>query len=99
MGGTHACGYSDDEDENPGLQVYLPAPERGYVCGNHFRRHVIQRIVLDGAELAHVARFFERIQDDDELDEVLVVVRAGGTLECLAADFVYSAPVGYSEQR
>ncbi|MGV0646457.1 hypothetical protein ABQE44_24020 [Mycolicibacterium sp. XJ2546] len=46
-----------------------------------------------------MARFFERIQDDDQLDEVLVVVRAGGTLECLAADFVYSAPVGYSEPR
>ncbi len=95
MGGAHACGHS--EDEEPRLQVFLPAPERGYVCGNHFRRHVVQRVVLDGAELAHVVRFFERIQDDDELDEVQVAVRAGGTLECLAAGYVYSAMVGYSE--
>lgn len=94
MGGAHACGSS--EDDEPRLQAYLPEPPMTNPCGTARRNRVTHEIMVDGAELAHLARFFERIQDDDELDRVLVVVRAGGTLECFAPHYVYSAEVGYS---
>jgi hypothetical protein len=95
MGGAHDCERIFDETER--LRVTLPAPEQRVICGTGFRNRVTQQIIIDGSHLAHLKRFFERVQDDDEVDELLVLVRAGGTLAFVGTAGMYSADVGYSE--
>ena len=94
MGGSHDCEQLSDEPQ--GLQVYLPEPPMHYICGNARRARKNQCIIVDGSELAHLTRFFERVQDDGEVDELRVSVRAG-TLQFFGTPGMYSAEVGYSE--
>jgi hypothetical protein len=94
MGGAHDCEQLSEGVQ--GLEVILPDPPMHYVCGNAYRRRKDQLIVIDGAQLTHLTRFFERVQDDDEVSELGVSVRAG-TLQFFGTPGMYSAEVGYSE--
>lgn len=94
MGGSHDCDQSFEQE--PRLQVILPDPPRHYVCGNHYRSRLDQDIVIDGAELTHLTRFFERVDNDEEASELRVAVRHG-TLQFFGAAWIYSAQVGYSD--
>lgn len=94
MGGSHDCDQALDESEH--LEVTFPEPVPRYRCGNGYRSRITQQIVIDGSQLAHLTRFFERVQDDDDEDELHVVVRAGGTLTFHGSVAMYSADVGYA---
>jgi hypothetical protein len=75
MGGPHDCLPVSVDVQR--LEVALPDPPRHYVCGNAYRRRMDQHVVVEGPELKHLKRFFERIQDDDEVSELRVEVRRG----------------------
>ena len=83
-------------EEVPRLQVVVPDPPMHYVCGNAYRSRMDQHIIIDGSHLTHLTRFFERVQDDEEVSELRVSVRAG-TLQFFGTLGIYSAEVGYSE--
>jgi hypothetical protein len=94
MGGPHDCQQLSEEVQR--LQVILPDPPIHYACGNAYRRRRNQDIIIDGSQLTHLTRFFERVQDDEEVSDLRVLVRAG-TLQFFGAPWMYSAEVGYSE--
>lgn len=76
--------------------MFLPDPPVHYACGIAARNRVNQLITIDGAELAHLERFFERVHDDDDVVALRVRVRAG-TIQFLGSCGIYSAEVGYTE--
>ncbi|OBG19441.1 hypothetical protein A5765_02385 [Mycolicibacterium celeriflavum] len=94
MGGPHDCEQLSDETQR--LQVILPDPPVHYVCGNARRGRLNQWIIVDGAELSHLTRFFERVHDDDEVSALRVSVRYG-TIQFFGTHGIYSGEVGYSE--
>jgi hypothetical protein len=48
------------------------------------------------ADFTHLKRFFEREQDDDEVADLFVAVRAG-SVQFFGTPGMYSAQVGYSD--
>ncbi len=93
LGGMHAC-HADPFVEP--LTVRLERPRPAIDCGSRHQR-AIKCIVIEGAELAHLERFMERVQDDDEVTRLSVTVCADGTLEFRGAGFIYSARIGIDE--
>ncbi|OBF29741.1 hypothetical protein A5727_22995 [Mycobacterium sp. ACS4331] len=55
---------------------------------------MLMELVVSGWELAHLARFMERVHDDDEVHRVRVIVRTTGTLEFFGGPWMYSAEIG-----
>lgn len=94
MGGPHDCEQSSEDMQR--LEVILPDPPVHYVCGNANRSRLNQWIIVDGAQLTHLVRFFERVQDDVAVTDLRVRVRAGN-LQFFGTPGMYSAEVGYSE--
>jgi hypothetical protein len=98
MGGPHACGATEDDQV---CVVKFPTPllERPPVCGTSLRQRVIQEIIIEGGELAHLLRFMERVADDGEVRQLSVTVRAGGTIEFWAdpGSGIFSAPIGHRD--
>jgi hypothetical protein len=94
MGGPHDCQQLSEDIER--LEVILPEPPIRGVCGNYLRSRRYQDIIIDGSQLTHLRRFFERVQDDDEVVDLYVAVRAG-TLQFFGTPGMYSAEVGYSD--
>lgn len=94
LGGAHDC---EEPDTTQVLTVALEERSRHIRCGTSYRMRTIKSIVVDGTDLKHLVRFMERIGDDDEVDEVHVRVRADGTLQFYAANYIYSAAIGRSD--
>jgi hypothetical protein len=98
MGGAHDCDGPPD-DAVCTVTFGQPETERPLVCGTYFRQRVIQEIIIDGGELAHLLRFMERVADDGEVRQLSVTVRGGGTIEFWAdpGSGIFSAPVGHRD--
>ncbi len=94
LGGMHACD-AGELIEPLTVRLEQPHPRRPD-CGSRYHR-VIKRISIEGSELAHLERYMERVQDDDEITKLWVTVCADGTLEFRGAGFVYSARIGDEE--
>jgi hypothetical protein len=94
MGGPHDCEQLSEDVQR--LEVTLPDPPPHNPCGNARRGRLNQFITIDGSHLTHLTRFFERVQDDEEVSEIHVSVREG-TLQFFGTVGMYSAKVGYSE--
>lgn len=95
MGGPHDCEQSSEDDER--LQVVLPEPQpMPNNCGNAWRGRLNQVVIVEGVQLTHLVRFFERVHDDPGVSSLRIVVRAG-TLQLYGGPGMYSAEVGSSE--
>lgn len=83
----------------PPLVVSYPEldPDVPPVCGNAARNLVVMETFVEHDDLAHLTRYMERVQDDDEVTVMRVVVRACGSLEFSAPGFIYSRPVGAAD--
>ncbi|UXA18832.1 hypothetical protein [Mycobacterium sp. SMC-4] len=99
MGEVHDCDGGTRREER--LLVSLPDPDPQPThpeCGNALRSRVVMETWVEDDDLAHLTRYMERVQDDEDVSWVHVVVRADGSLEFVAPGFIHSRPVGAAEQ-
>lgn len=94
LGGAHDCDAAARFEQPLLVSLPDPVPEYPPVCGNAVRSRVVMETYVDDDDLAHLTRYMERVQDDDEVTGMRVVVRGDGSLQFSAPGFIYSRPVG-----